>query len=87
MSVAYYCNGCSMAPLTQYKSNEIEQELTKENNYFSRKFDESLYFDMRKSKGCTNELEKLTHHEKGVSLSLKLKVATTKKMRLRILVC
>ena len=24
MSVAYYCNGCSMAPLTQYKNNKIE---------------------------------------------------------------
>ena len=73
-----------MAPLTQYKNKEIEQELTKENNYFSSKSDESLYIDMGKSKGCTNELEKLMHNERGVSLSLKLKVAATKKMRLKI---
>ena len=84
VSVAYYCNGCNMTPLTQYKNNKIEQELTKENNFFSSKFDESLYIDMRKSKRCTNELEKLTHNERGVRLSLKLKVAATKKMTLRI---
>ena len=29
MFVAYYCNGYSMAPLTQYKNNKIKQELTK----------------------------------------------------------
>ena len=32
MFVAYYCEGCSAAPLTQYKYNEIKQELTKEKN-------------------------------------------------------
>ena len=34
MFVAYYCEGCSVAPLTQYKNNEIKQELTKEKYYF-----------------------------------------------------
>ena len=29
MFVAYYSNGRSMAPLTQYKNNEIKQELKK----------------------------------------------------------
>ena len=29
MFVTYYCEGCSTAPLTQYKKNEIKQELTK----------------------------------------------------------
>ena len=30
MFVAYYCEGCSAAPLTQYKNNKIKQEMTKE---------------------------------------------------------
>ena len=29
MFVTYYCEGCSAAPLTQNKNNEIKQELTK----------------------------------------------------------
>ena len=43
MFVAYYCDGCSMALLTQYENNEIKQELTKEKDYFSSKSDERLY--------------------------------------------
>ena len=69
MFVAYYCNGCSMAPLRQYENNEIKQELTKEKDYFSRKFDERLYIDMRRSKGYTDELEKSTRNDEGVNLS------------------
>ena len=79
MFVAYYCNGCSMAPLTQYKNNEIKQELTKEKDYFSSKSNERLYIDMRRSKGYTDELEKLTQDDGGVNLSIKLKAVATKK--------
>ena len=78
MFVACYCNGCNMVPLIQYKNNEIKQELTKENDYFSSKSDERLYIDMRRSKGYTDELEKLTRDIGGVNLSLKLKAAVTK---------
>ena len=51
MFVAYYCEGCSAAPLTQYKNNKIKQELTKEKDYFRDNSDERLYIDMRRSKG------------------------------------
>ena len=34
MSVAYNCDGCPAAPLTQYRNNEIYQEITKEADYF-----------------------------------------------------
>ena len=67
-----------MVPLIQYKNNEIKQELTKENDYFSSKSDERLYIDMRRSKGYTDELEKLTRDE-AVNLSITLKAAATKK--------
>ena len=56
MFVAYYYEGCSAAPLTQYKNNKIKQELTKEKDYFGDDSDESLYIDMRYSKGYTSEL-------------------------------
>ena len=58
MFVVYYCEGCSTAPLKQYKNNKIKQELTKEKDYFGDQSDKILYIDMRRSKGYTNELEK-----------------------------
>ena len=60
MFVAYYCEGCSAALLTQYKNNEIKQELTKEKDYFGDNSDERLYVAMRHSKGYTDKLENLT---------------------------
>ena len=55
MFVAYYCGGCSAAPLTQNRKNEIKQELTKENYYFGDDSDERLYINMRRSKGYTDK--------------------------------
>ena len=40
---------------------------------------------MRRSKGYANELEILTRDDRGVNLSIKLKAAATKKMRLRVI--
>ena len=79
MFVAYHCDGCSIAPLTHYKNNEIKHKLTKEKDYFSSKSDERLYIDTRRSKSYTDELEKLTRDDGGVNLSIKLKAAATKK--------
>ena len=84
MSVAYHCEGCSAAPLTQYKNNEIKQELTKEKDYFGDDSDERLYIDMTCSKRYTDELEKLTRDDGGVTLTIKLKKAA-EKMRLRVI--
>ena len=46
MFVAYNCDERSDAPLTQYRNNEIHQELTKERDYFKSTLDERLYIDM-----------------------------------------
>ena len=51
--VAWCCNGCSLAPLTDYANNPIFQELPTEKNYFSNA-DERIYIDTRGSKGYTN---------------------------------
>ena len=77
MFVAYSCDGCTAAPLTEYVNKEIFQELPKEWNYFTNT-DERLYIDMRRSKGYTDELEKLTWDDTDLTLTVKLKAAATK---------
>ena len=79
MFVAYYCEGCSTAPLTQYKNSKIKQESTKEKDYFDDYSDERLNIDMRHNKGYTDELGKLTRDDGGVTLTIKLKKAAEKK--------
>ena len=82
--VAYSCYGCTTTPLTEYINNEIFQELPKERKYFNN-IDEKLYIDMRRSKGYTDELERLTQDDSDLTLTLKLKTAATKKLRLRVI--
>ena len=77
--VVYYYEGCSAAPLTQYKNRKVKQELTKEKDYFWDDSDERLYIDMRRSKRYTNKLEKLTRDDGSVTLTIKLKKAAEKK--------
>ena len=77
MFLAYYCEGCSAAPLRQYKNNEIKQELTKEKYYFGDNSNDRLFIDMRRSRVYTNDIEKLTRD--GVTLTIKLKQAAAKK--------
>ena len=56
--VAFVCNGCTIAPLTDYANNPTYQDLTKADKYFSS--NEKMYLELRRSKGHTNELESLT---------------------------
>ena len=80
--VAYHCNGCSTAPLTQYRRSEIYQKLTFD-KYFTTS-DEKIYIDLRISRGYTDELEKLTRSNSDVNLIVTLKTALTKKVRLAV---
>ena len=64
MFVAYNCNGCSTAPLTQYKNNPIYQEITQEEDFVENNRDDRIYLDMRRSQGYTDKLEKLTTTKK-----------------------
>ena len=68
MLVAKACDGCSTAPLTQYKNNETYQEITEEDKFTDNDTDDRIYIDMRRSKGYTDELEKLNRD--GSSLAL-----------------
>ena len=82
MFIAYNCDGCAVAPLTQYRYNDIYQELTKERTKSAS--DERLYTDMRRSKGYTDELEKLNRNVSNISLTVNLRAAATKNLRLRV---
>ena len=61
MLVAKTCEGCSTVPLTQYRNNEIYQEITEEDVFTTNNKDDRIWIDMRKSKGYTDELEKINH--------------------------
>ena len=84
MFVAYQCNGATFAPLTDYKNNPIYQDLTDEYSYRSQTKDDRIYIDMRRSKGNSDELEKITRNDSGLVVYIKLKAAAAKKLRLRI---
>ena len=84
MLLAHACNGCNSAPLTQYKNNEIYQEITAKDEFTSNEKDNRIYIDMRRSKGYTDKLEKINRDDSGVALNISLKDATAKKLRLRI---
>ena len=81
--VADHCNGCSTAPLTQYRRSETYQKLTTFDAYFKHS-DEKVYIDLRVSRGYTDELEKLTRSDSDVNLIVTLKAALTKKVRLQV---
>ena len=55
MLVVHSCDGCSSAPLTQYKNNQIYQEITEEDKFTDNERDDRIYIDMRRSKGYTDE--------------------------------
>ena len=80
MFAAHSCNGCSSAPLTQYKNNDIYRELKEEDDDFSNESDERVYIDMRRSKEYTDELEKINRDDSGIALNIKLKKTAAKKL-------
>ena len=84
MFLVFQCNGCITAPLSQYKNNEIFQEITTEENYTTANTDDRILIDLWRSKGYSDELEKITRDDSGLGVVITLKKAAAKKMRLRI---
>ena len=84
MLVAHSCDGCSSASLTQYKNNQIYQEITEEDKFTNNERDDRIYIDMRRSKGYTDELEKINRDDSSIALTISLKEAAAKKLRFRI---
>ena len=82
MLVAKACDGYSTAPLTQDKNNEIYQEITEEDKFTDT--DDKIYIDMRRSKSYTDELKRLNRDGSGLAVTIGLKEAAAKKLRLTI---
>ena len=78
MFLAFQCNGCSAAPLRQYKNNKIYQEIITEENYTTTNTDDRILIDLRRSKGYTDKLEKTTRDDSGLGVVVTLKKAAAK---------
>ena len=81
--IAWICNGSSIAPLLDYAHNPIYQEVPRKDKYFISS-DERLYIDLRRSKGQNREFERVNHNGSDLTITIELKNALTKKMRLRV---
>ena len=71
------CGGYSSAPLTQYINNPIYQELTEEDEFTENERDDRIYVDMRRSKGYTDDLEKINRDDSLLALTINLNYRIT----------
>ena len=85
MLAAFECGGYSSANLSQFINNPIYQDMTREEDWSKNYRDDRLFIDLRRSKGYTDELEKIYRDDSQLSLTINLKTPTTKKLRFRIL--
>ena len=81
--VAWVTNGSSIVPESDYIYNEIMQELPNRNTYFTDS-DQKVYIDIRRSKGFTGEFERVNRDNSDLVVTVDLKNAAAKKMRLYI---
>ena len=82
MFIAKQCNGCSTAPLTQYKKNEIYQEITTEDECTTNNTDDRIWINMKRSKRYTDKLEKTNRDDGGLAVVIGFIEATTTKLGL-----
>ena len=57
--VAWSCNSCSTAPLTDYINNPIYQELIDMENHFKNKSNERMYLDLWQAQGTQTKQKSL----------------------------
>ena len=77
-------NSSSIVPESEFMYNEVRQELPNRNTYFTDS-DECVYIVIRRSKGYMGEFERVNWDDSDLSVTVNLKAATAKKMRLRIM--
>ena len=85
--VAWATQGSSsVGPLTKHIQNEIYKELLKYKDYYiSTESDERLYIDIRRSREYTSELEKIVRNDSSLTMTITLRNAAARKMRLRVI--
>ena len=81
--VAWVTKSSSIVPESDYIYNEIRQELPNRNNCFTNS-DERVYIDIRRSKGYTGEFERVNRDDSDLVVTVDLKNAAIKKMRLYV---
>ena len=75
--------GSSIVPEADYLHNKTKQELPNRNTYFTDS-DEKVYIDIRRSKGYTGEFERVNRDDSDLVVTVDLKKAAAKKMRLYV---
>ena len=58
-----------MVPLSDYEKNETYKELHNQKKYFSESA-EKIFIDLRRSKGYSGELEKLTRDDSDLTITM-----------------
>ena len=81
--VAWVTNSSSIVPESNFMYSETRQELPNRNLYFADS-DERVYITIRRSKGYTGEFERVNRDDSDLSITINLKAAAAKKMRLRM---
>ena len=81
--LAWTIKGSSIVPEADYLYNKTKQELPNRNTYFTES-DEKVYIDIRRSKGYTGEFERVNRDDSDLIVTVNLKQAATKKMRLYV---
>ena len=81
--VAWVTKGSSIVPESDYLYNEVRQQLPNRNTYFTDS-DEKVYIDIRRSKGYTGEFERVNRDDSDLVVTVDLKNAAAKKMRLYV---
>ena len=81
--VAWVTKGSSIVPEADYLYNKTRQELPDRETYFTDS-DEKVYIDIRRSKGYTAEFERVNRDDSDLVVTIDLKKAAAKKMRLYV---
>ena len=81
--VAWVTKGSSIVPESDYLYNEVRQQLPNRKTYFTDS-DEKIYIDIRRSKGYTDEFERVNRDDSDLVVTVDLKNAAAKKMRLYV---
>ena len=81
--VVWVTNSSSIVPESNFRYNKARQELPNRSMHFTDS-DKHVYIDIRRSKSYTGELERVNRDDSDLSVTVDLKAAAAKKMRLRV---